>query len=111
MDERRGNDRYRVWFPMTVVTDDGEEGTAITYDVSATGVLMACPGRLDVGAHVTLRFRVEADAPETSIAAKLIRVEESPDEQGPWRFRLAVEFDEPHPELEAIVAQHAESGT
>ena len=36
MDERRASERFPVWFPMTVVTDDGEEGTAITIDASTS---------------------------------------------------------------------------
>jgi c-di-GMP-binding flagellar brake protein YcgR len=108
--ERRTNERYRIWFPMTVVTDDGEEGTAITYDVSAAGLLMACPGKLDVGAHVTLRFRVGADDPDQrAIGARVVRVEDNaPDEEGPWRHRMAVEFDTPQPDLQGVLEAHAD---
>ena len=107
--DRRGQERYRVWFPMTVRTREGEEGTAITYDVSATGLLMACPGPLDVGASIHLSFRVGADDPTREIAARVLRVEPRPDEQGPWRFRMAVEFDEAQPDLEGALIAHAEA--
>ena len=40
MEERRSKERFSVWFPLTVITDDGEEGTAITFDVSAAGLLI-----------------------------------------------------------------------
>ncbi len=106
--ERRANDRYRIWFPMTVVTDDGDEGTAITYDVSASGLAMACPGRLEVGVRVQLRFRVAESDEARSIAAQILRVEENDDEHGPWRFRMAVQFDEPQPELEGLLEAHGE---
>jgi hypothetical protein len=102
--ERRGTERHRVWFPIAVVTDGGEVGTAITFDVSATGLLMACPGPLAVDQHVTLRFRVSpADAEERALAARIVRVEENGAEDGPWRYRMAVSFDEPHPELEGLL--------
>jgi len=102
--ERRNRERYRIWFPMTVVTDDGEEGTAITYDVSATGLLMACPGKLDVGAHVTLRFKVSGDdVEERAVPASIVRVEDNASEEGPWRFRMAVEFDTAQPDLEGAL--------
>ena len=102
--ERRANERYRVWFPMTVVTDAGEIGTAITYDVSSTGLLMACPGSLDAGSHVTLKFKVSDEAEETVVPATIIRLEENEEgDAGPWRYRMAVNFDEPQPALESLV--------
>lgn len=105
VDERRSRERYRVWFPMSVIADGGAEGTAITYDVSASGLLMACPGRLEVGSKVALKFRMTPDAPERELPAKIVRVEERPDEDGPWRYRMAVQFDQPHPELEGLLAE------
>lgn len=94
---------------MTVVTDHGEEGTAITYDASATGLLMACPGSLPVDAHVTLRFKISADDPEErAVAARVLRVEHSPGEESPWRYRMAVEFDAPQPELEGLLEANRE---
>lgn len=109
-EERRSKERYRVWFPMTVVTDDGQEGTAITFDVSATGLLMACPGALELDSHVTLRFRVSEDDPEERhIGGRIVRVEPHEHVEGPWRHRMAVTFDEPHPELEGLLQREAES--
>lgn len=107
--ERRANERYRVWFPMSVVTAEGAEGTAITFDVSATGLLMACPGRLAVGDRVELRFRVRQEEEERTLGASILRVEENVGEEGPWRFRMAVRFDEPHPELEGILELSSEN--
>lgn len=103
MSERRANERHQVWFPMTVVTATGEQGTAITYDLSATGVLIACPGRLEVGERVTLRFSLRAGEEERAFAGKIARVEESADDLGPWRFRMAVELDEACPELDGLL--------
>lgn len=108
MDERRASERFPVWFPMTVVTDDGEEGTAITYDASAGGLLMACAGVLAVGAHVTLRFTLSAEGSERRVGARVVRVEEQKGgDAGPWRFRMAVEYDEPHPALEGLIKAEA----
>lgn len=102
--ERRSTERYRVWFPMTVVTDAGEEGTAITYDVSSTGLLMACPGGLEAGAHVTLKFTISDAGEAREVPATILRLEANePGDTGPWRYRMAVAFDEPHPELEALL--------
>ncbi len=101
--ERRRNERYRIWFPMTVVTDDGAEGTAITFDASTTGLSIACPGSLEIGAHVQLRFRLTEQAEERAIGGRVVRVEQHTGEHGLWRFRMAVQFDEPQPELEGLL--------
>lgn len=95
---------------MLVVTDGGDEGTAITYDVSAAGLLMASPGRLEVGSRVELRFRVSADeGQDRSIRARVVRLEpREAGDDGPWRYRMAVQFDEPHPELEGALRIEAE---
>ncbi|GAB5550001.1 MAG: PilZ domain-containing protein [Sandaracinaceae bacterium] len=107
--ERRANERYRVWFPLTVVTDEGQEGTAISYDVSASGLLMACPGSLQVDDVVTLRFKLASDdQDERNVQAKIIRVEATTDPEGPWRYRMAVEFLTPQPDLEGLLEGQVE---
>ena len=106
--ERRSKDRFRVWFPVTIVTDDGEEGTAITSDVSATGLLMKCPGRLSVGAHVTLRFKLDAEDTARAMGAKVVRSDDGGEAEAPWRYWMAVEFDEPQPELEGLLPAHVD---
>ena len=103
MDERRASERFPVWFPMTVVTDAGEEGTAITFDASTNGLLMGCVGSLAVGAHVTLRFSLGGEREAREVAATVGRVQELTGGAGPWRFRMAVEYDDAHPELEALI--------
>jgi hypothetical protein len=95
---------------MRVVADGGDEATAITYDVSASGLLMACPGKLDVGARVELRFRVtSAEAEERVIVGRVVRLEPREDgDDGPWRYRMAVQFDAPQPELEGVLRAESE---
>ncbi len=94
---------------MTVETDGGGAGTAITFDVSATGMRIACPGRLAIGARVRLRFRVTDEGEDRLVPATVLRVEENPGEDGPWRYRMAVQFDEPQPDLEGILETHGEN--
>ena len=91
---------------MTAVTDDGQEGTAISFDVSATGLLLAAAGKLDVGTHVTLKFTVTASDEERQVTGKVVRVE--PHDEAPWKHRMAIEFDEPHPELEGLLKAEAD---
>ena len=108
MEERRTGERYRVWFPITIVTDDGEEGTAITYDCSSQGMLVACPGKLEVDDHVTLRFRLPDEAEVQRLGATVVRVSDNDDIDGPWLFKLAVHFDEAQPELDGKLQRAAE---
>ncbi|MGE0786121.1 MAG: PilZ domain-containing protein [Sandaracinaceae bacterium] len=105
--ERRTKERYRVWFPMTVSTEDGQEATGISFDVSASGLLMACVGALDVGTRVRLTFRIENDAGQPHVVSGTVRRVE-PHADGPWRHRMAVEFDAPRPELEATLKTEAD---
>ncbi len=94
---------------MRVITEEAGEGTAITYDASATGLLIACPGKLEVGTLVQLRFRVTGEEPERSVAGRVVRLD-PPEEgdDGPWRYRMAVAFDEPQPGLEGALRVEAE---
>jgi hypothetical protein len=104
MVERRAHARYAVWFPVVVTSSVGE-GIAISYDVSAGGLLVACPGRLEPGAEVEVTFRVRPEAPEQRARGCVVRVERNQeDDDGPWRWRIAVEFDHPVPEIEALLA-------
>ncbi|MCB9593626.1 MAG: PilZ domain-containing protein [Sandaracinaceae bacterium] len=107
MDDRRASERYPVWFPITVVTDDGEEGTAITYDASVNGILMACAGSLAVGSHVTLKFTLSSEGSERRVGATIVRAQEQTEDAGPWRYQLAVEYDTPHPDLEGLIKAEA----
>lgn len=91
---------------MTAVTDDGQEGTAISFDVSATGLLLAAAGKLDVGTHVTLKFTVNEGDEERSVTGRVVRVE--PHAEAPWKHRMAIEFDEPHPELEGLLKSESD---
>ena len=107
MDDRRGHVRHPVWFPVSIQSA-GADGIAITYDVSVGGLLVACPGTLDVGAEVTVTFRINASAPEQSVKGRVVRIEpNSGADDGPWRHRIAVEFAEPMPELESMIAAGA----
>lgn len=104
MDNRREHSRHPLWFPISVVSE-GRDGIAISYDLSSGGLLMACPGRLEPGAEVSVTFRVHASAPEQQVRGRVVRIEDNqPASEGPWRWRLAVEFDAPVPELADLLA-------
>lgn len=108
MENRREHARHAVWFPIAVRSGDGE-GIAISYDVSTGGLLMACPGRLEPGATVTVTFRVGEGAPERSAEGRVVRIEENQPE-GAWRWRIAVEFDTPMQDVESLIARSTAGG-
>lgn len=100
-DDRREHARHSVWFPVSIESPAGE-GFAISYDVSVGGLLVACPGQVDVGSEVTATFRLHKDAPEHRVKGKVLRIEPTGDE-GPWRYRIAVAFESPVPEIQELL--------
>ena len=106
MDERRRAERYRVWFPMRTQTDAEGENLAMSQNISTSGLLMATTRELAEGAAVTVIFRVPPDnGDEQRVVGKVVRFEENEnDPEGLWPYRVAVEFEDVHPELEPILA-------
>jgi hypothetical protein len=100
--ERRTK-RVVVWLPVRV--EELAEGMAVTHNASARGVMLVTASALELGAPVTITFQVpEACASEQTVHGRVVRVEPNRDDpDGLWRHRLAVEFDEPLPELESIL--------
>jgi hypothetical protein len=101
----RRTQRFVVWLPVRV--EELAEGMAVSHNVSGQGILMVTASVLDVGSPVTITFAMPPDgAAERTAHGRVVRVEpnrEDPD--GLWRHRLAVEFDEPVPELEAVLGE------
>lgn len=105
MDERRIAKRYEVWFPMRFDTETSGQGVAVSHNISTTGVLMATAGTLDEGATVTVHFQISPrDPSEHRIEGRIIRIEpNAADPHGLWPMRVAVEFQNPLPELESVL--------
>jgi hypothetical protein len=101
--EKRAFDRYTLWFPVTL---DGEDSQvwAVCHDASAGGISLSGNEELRVGSTVTVVFRVDPDDPEERrVQGKVVRVDGFDDDpRTVWRHRMAVEFDEPVPELQAL---------
>lgn len=92
---------------MRVETTAAGERLAVSRNISRTGLLMATAARLELGAPVTLRFRLEPHGPrEHSVEGRIVRFapnDEDPD--GLWPFMVAVEFAEPSALLEAVLLE------
>lgn len=100
--ERRGAKRYVLWIPVQV-TDDGPELSmlAVSRNISWSGALVIAGASLDIGQRVKLTLQLPGSAEERRLEGEIVRVE--PNEEDPdgfWRYRIAVKFAEPVPDLE-----------
>lgn len=101
MDERRRSPRLRAWFLMQVQSAERGRWLAMTRNMSESGALLATASRLAVGEPVTLIFKLGAeDESERELAGTIVRVERNVEDPGGfWPHRVAVEFEQPVPEL------------
>ncbi len=105
MSERREHSRHEVWFPVEVEVPDGT-AVAVSYDLSKGGLLMAAGGKVDIGTELTVTFKVTRDGPERKVRGRIVRVERNPPSvDSRWLYKLALEFAEPQPEIEALLKQ------
>jgi len=104
MSDKRAFDRHCIWFPVSVEAKD-RQVWAVCRDIGAGGILISSSGALEVGAAVTLTFRVAPDdARERKVEGRIVRIEPHKDDGGgTWPHRLGIEFLEPMPELDALL--------
>jgi len=102
-EDRRSEERICVWFPMRVRTD-GEEGLAISFDATERGLLIGSAIQVAEGDVLSVTFRVPgADGEERSVEGKVVRVDKN-EEGGVWPRRVAVQFEDPIPNLGDVIA-------
>ena len=103
MSERRTSLRLQVWLPVKV--DALKEGIAVTHDASERGLLMVTASRLDPGSPVTVVLKDPEGTETHRLSGRVVRVEANDDDpQGLWPHRMAVEFDQPEPKLQWMIA-------
>jgi len=83
--------------------DAGSLGDQVTLsrNLSQKGVLLASNEGFSTGAAVTVTFEGPFDETSRTLEGTVVRTTEGEDDRFP--FRIAVEFDEPVPELEAAL--------
>jgi hypothetical protein len=108
--ERRAHHRYRLWIPARIEGEDRPSRLAVGHDMSQKGSLLVTRSKLAAGERVQLFLRIPPHGEEEHrIAARVLRIEENvADPEGLWPFRVAVEFDQPYPEVEELLRQHSE---
>lgn len=106
MNERRITPRHQLWLPVKV--DALREGLAVTHDASEKGLLMVTASRLDPGSAVTVVLKAPDGTETHHLSGRVVRVEANTDDPlGLWPHRMAVEFDQPEPKLEWLIASLA----
>ena len=86
---------------MRFEPEEGGATLAVSHNVSKSGMLMATAEHLEEGAPVKARFSVPPNEREHELDGRVVRFEKNEhDPEGLWPYRVAVEFDEVHPELE-----------
>lgn len=105
MTEQRRDPRYTLWFPVDLETADAKHTLAVAKDVSKSGIGVSCPSGLEVGAAVTLSFKVPPDTGEQrTVTGTVVRHQRNPDDpNGMWPHRIGIEFDDAIPELESVL--------
>ncbi|MBK8172118.1 MAG: PilZ domain-containing protein [Sandaracinaceae bacterium] len=101
--DRRNSERIPMWFPIAVSTPSVPEGLGISHDASPRGILFASGVQLEIGATVTIKFRLNKTSPEQVATGKVVRVEVNDDDPtGMWPNRLALVFETPLLGVESI---------
>jgi hypothetical protein len=99
--ERRGHQRYTLWFPVQIDGDELGVAVGVATDVSVKGLSIDAQAGFVIGAPVRLTFRVGGDLPLLELDATIVRCTRT---RGVWPYRLAVELDDPMPQLECATA-------
>lgn len=102
--DRRSHPRHEMWIP--VYSESLSGGVGITHDASDSGMLVLARRTLEVGENLELRFSVPPGS-ETQFVTQATVVRNGPnnaDPDGLWKYRLAVTFESPLPELRPLLA-------
>ncbi len=108
--DRRRARRHRAYLAAEVVVE-GEIGrSAVTKDVSETGLLLLTRAKLNEGQAVRLKIHRPGEEDRPLILSGLVvrREQLSFEEVGTWREKVAFRFDQPQPALAAEFAALAE---
>lgn len=105
--ERRESPRTRAALPVNIDGQARKHRFGISRDTSATGMLLATPSRFEIGEELALTVYFGLKE-QRSVRGRVIRVETNPlYSTEPWRYRLALAYLEPSPELQERCAKLA----
>lgn len=105
-EERRAARRYVLWIPVQVQNGPEVQMLAVSRNISWSGALMIAGASLELGEKVHLTLQMPGSADERRLDGEIVRVEENEeDPDGLWRYRIAVRFEQPVPDLEPAFEQ------
>jgi len=104
--ERRQHERYRLWIPVEIDSEDGSTWPGVIHDVSETGALAVTAATFKVGVNVTVRFHMPPDgSEERRHGGEITRVGvNAADPDSLWKKEIAIQFDDPVSEIDALIA-------
>lgn len=105
-DERRGEPRQRALVLVEVTSGALAGRHGITRDLTRHGILIASQSRFVVGDRIDVKVRTSVANAERR--ARVVRVEQTPRTEE-WRYRVALELEEPLPP--ELVAHGVEAET
>jgi hypothetical protein len=107
MDERRRARRYEILFPMRLEAQQGGPGFAVSRNLSIGGTLMATATDLQLGAPVTVFFRVGGETEERRAEGNIVRVGTNEDDPyGMWPYIVGVRFLAAMPDLDPLLEKY-----
>jgi hypothetical protein len=98
--ERRVHQRYDLWLPVRV--DGIDAGIAVTHNASQNGLLIVTATEAEAGTDVTVSFQLPGGGEHTAVGRVVRSGPNEDDPQGLWPFSMAVEFEEPLPDVETL---------
>lgn len=109
--ERRTASRHRVFIPIRVDgrrdAQVGKVTSAVTRDVSESGLLIRTRRQFTVGAPVTIAVQTESDPQPRELSGSIVRIAaNTADPTGLWPFEVAVRLDYPDAALQAHAVAH-----
>lgn len=105
-EERRVAKRYVLWIPVQLTNGPELQMLAVSRNISWSGALMIAGASLERGERVQLTLQLPGSAEERKLEGEIVRVEDNDDDpDGLWRYRIAVKFSEPVPDLEPAFEQ------
>jgi hypothetical protein len=94
--ERRNNQRIPAYFAVELNSAQKRGRCGVTRNASDTGLLIVTPSRF--AASDRLELAVHTGGAQRRLAGRIVRVDENgAKSHETWRFRLAVQLDEPLP--------------
>src|SRR4051812_12546826 len=95
--ERRSKPRIPAFFAVELSSDAKQGRCGVTRNASHRGLLIVTPSKFSAEERIDLAVHAENTA--ARLRGRIVRVDENPARSSElWRYRLAVELEEPLPE-------------